>query len=102
MGTRPIVRDALRLFVVWLVVFVVVTAALFLTTDGEPICEGPLIVDVDSSDPPQCNTPVEGFERQLWGLLLGTLIVAAVVRVVIVLVAIARNGGRRERDSVPA
>lgn len=24
---------------------------------GEPICEGPLIVDVDDSDPPQCDKP---------------------------------------------
>ena len=50
--------------------------------------------------PPQCNTLIEGFEQQLPGLVLGTLIIAAIARVVIVLVAIARNGGRRQRDSV--
>ena len=97
-----IMGDALRLLRVWIVVFTAAVAGLFLTSDGEPVCEGPLVVDVDTSDPPQCNTLIEGFEQQLPGLVLGTLVIAAIARVVIVLVAIARNGGRRQRDSVPA
>ena len=94
MGNRLIVRDALRLLSVWAVVFGVVTMALFITTDGEPICEGPLIVDVDDSDPPQCNTPAEGLEQHFWVLVLGTLIVASVVQLVTVLIGMARNGFR--------
>lgn len=32
----------------------------FITSEGEPVCEGPLILGVDDSDPPQCSGPIEG------------------------------------------
>ena len=86
MGSRRIVRDALRLLGVWAVVFGALPAALFLTTNGEPVCEGPLIVDVDDSSPPQCNTHIEGFEQHFWVLVAGTLIIASVARVGTVLI----------------
>ena len=95
MGSRLIVRDVLRLLRVWAVVFGVVTAALFLTTDGEPVCEGPLIIDIDDSSPPQCNTHVEGFEQHFWVLVTGTLLIASVARVVIVLI-----GGANPRTNI--
>ena len=91
MGSRLIVRDALRLLGVWAVVFGVLTAALFLMTNGEPVCEGPLIVDVDDSSPPQCNTHIEGFEQHFWVLVFGTLVIALVARVGIVLIGAAKG-----------
>ena len=88
-------RLVLRLLGVWAVVFGVVTAALFLTTDGEPVCEGPLIIDIDDSSPPQCNTHVEGFEQHFWSLVVGTLIIASVALVVIVLI-----GGANQQTNI--
>ena len=32
----------------------------FFVSEGEPVCEGPLILDVDDSDPPQCDGPIAG------------------------------------------
>lgn len=79
-------RLALRLLGVWAVVFGVVTAALFLTTDFAPVCEATLVIDIDASSPPQCNTHVEGFQQHFWALVVGTLIIASVAWVVIVLI----------------
>ena len=85
----------MRLLGVWAVVFGFATAALFLMTDGEPVCEGPLIVDVDDSSPPQCNTHIEGFEQHFWVLVFGTLIIASVARVGIVLI-----GGANQQTNI--
>ncbi|MEM8708912.1 MAG: hypothetical protein AAGE98_20790, partial [Actinomycetota bacterium] len=95
MGSRSILRDALLLLRVWAVVFGGASALLFVLSDGEPACEGPLIFDIDDSLPLQCNTLTEGYERYLPALLLGTLIIAAIARVVIVLI----GRGRRRRST---
>ena len=100
MGSWLIVRDALRLLGVWAVVFGVLTAALFLMTNGEPVCEGPLIVDVEDSSPPQCNTHIEGFEQHFWVLVFGTLVIALVARVGIVLIGAAK--GANTQTSITA
>lgn len=40
--------------------FLVAFAVLGLvTSEGEPVCEGPLILRVDDSQPPECPSPVE-------------------------------------------
>lgn len=102
MRRRPLARDAIRLGVVWIAVFGAVTAWMFLTTEGEPVCEGPLIVWVKTSLPPHCNTLTEGYEQHLPALLLGTLILAALLRVVIVLVGMGvRRSPMRSQDSDP-
>ena len=99
MGSSPLARDAVRFARVWVVVLIVATAALVFASEGEPVCEGPLIYDVDDSDPPQCNTLTEGLTRQVWVLVLGSLLLAAVVRVLIVTVGMAV--GRRRSATIP-
>ena len=34
-------------------------AVFWFTSEGEPVCEGPLILDVDDSFPPQCDPPID-------------------------------------------
>ena len=100
MGSRLIVRDALRLLGVWAVVFGVLTAALFLMTNGEPVCEGPLIVDVDDSSPPQCDKHIEGYEQHFWVLVFGTIVIALVAQVGIALIGAAK--GANTQTSITA
>lgn len=48
-----------RIEVAW-TAFVLAVLVLGLTTsDGEPVCEGPFITEVDDSLPPQCGSPVD-------------------------------------------
>lgn len=69
--------------IVWTVMFALILGWAFTATDGEPVCQGPLIVSVDDSDPPTCNTPVEG----LWTIgprlyaagLIPTVLTSAVI-----------------------
>ena len=51
---------------------------LWLSSDGEPVCEGPLITQTDDSFPPQCNTLLDGVQTYVPGLLLGVLLIAVV------------------------
>jgi len=44
----------------WTVVWVLLLGALFISSEGEPVCEGPLILGVDDSYPPQCDAPIAG------------------------------------------
>ena len=56
-------HPAVRYFVVWLAICAAATIVLVVATDGEPVCEGPLIYNWDDSDPPQCNGVFQGLRR---------------------------------------
>lgn len=43
--------------VVWSLIWLVLLAVAYLSSEGEPVCEGPLILSVDDSFPPQCEAP---------------------------------------------
>ena len=43
----------------WTVLIVAVAVLGLLMSEGEPVCEGPFIFQVDDSLPPQCPSPVE-------------------------------------------
>ena len=43
--------------IVWSLIWFALLVVAFLMSDGEPICEGPLILSVDDSFPPQCDSP---------------------------------------------
>jgi hypothetical protein len=43
--------------IVWSLIWLVLLVVAYLASDGEPICEGPLILSVDDSFPPQCDAP---------------------------------------------
>jgi hypothetical protein len=78
-----------RLLQVWIVVCILLVVVALVTSTGEPVCEGPLILGVDDSDPPQCDDPISalptafpviaGFGLVLSGLFtaLGSLAVRA-------------------------
>ena len=48
-----------RLEAAWTVLIVAVAVLGLLMSEGEPVCEGPFIFQVDDSLPPQCPSPVE-------------------------------------------
>ncbi|WP_420452915.1 hypothetical protein [Ilumatobacter sp.] len=43
--------------IVWSLIWLVLLVVAYLMSEGEPICEGPLILSVDDSSPPQCDAP---------------------------------------------
>lgn len=59
-----------------LVVWALMLTFAWFTSDGEPVCEGPLINSSDDSDPPQCPSPIEGL-LEVGPVLLGLLVVFA-------------------------
>lgn len=62
-----------------------------LTSRGEPVCEGPFILQVADSSPPQCPSPVE---------FLPTVAIAWVVGLGLILVirALVISSSRRDRE----
>ncbi len=76
-----------RLLQVWVVVCTLLVLVALATSTGEPVCEGPLILGVDDSDPPQCDDPISalpaafptiaGFGLMLSGLLTAVWTLAA-------------------------
>ena len=91
MSGRSVLDDAWKLLSVAVFVFAVVAGALLLLSEGEPVCEGPLILDVDDSDPPQCDSPLDGLIEQSVPLIVGSVLLAAVLRVVFVLATSRRQ-----------
>jgi len=43
--------------IVWSLIWLVLLVVAYLASEGEPICEGPLILSVADSFPPQCDAP---------------------------------------------
>lgn len=43
-----------------LVVWILLIGIAWFTSEGEPVCEGIFILDVETSLPPQCDGPIEG------------------------------------------
>lgn len=54
------VRHFAKAWLAWAVVWVLLLGALFISSEGEPVCEGPLILDVADSYPPDCDDPIAG------------------------------------------
>lgn len=48
-----------RVEVAWTALVLAVLVLGLTTSDGEPVCEGPFITEVDDSLPPQCGSPVD-------------------------------------------
>lgn len=55
-----------------LVVWALMLGFAWFTSEGEPVCEGPLILSVDDSMPPQCETRIPGL-LEVGPVLLGLL-----------------------------
>ena len=66
----------------WTVVWIPLMLAALLVSDGEPICEGPLTLGMDDSDPPQCDDPIVGLMTVAPRVFVASgLVVVAVVAV---------------------
>ena len=48
-----------RIEAAWTVLFLAIAVLGLLTSEGEPVCQGPFVTNVDDSFPPQCPSPVE-------------------------------------------
>lgn len=68
-----------RVLQIWVVVCIALVATVLLMTDGEPVCEGVLIYDTDDSDPPQCNSVLDGLFRFAPFLLFAGVIITAAI-----------------------
>lgn len=60
-----------RIEAAWTVLLVAVAVLGLLMSDGEPVCEGPFILRVDDSSPPQCPSPVEFLPTMAIAWLIG-------------------------------
>lgn len=81
-------RRLAKLLLVWTVVCIVLVGAALATSEGEPVCEGPLILGVDDSDPPQCEDPIAGLPSLAPFILIAGVVITGVFAVVF-------DGGRR-------
>jgi hypothetical protein len=61
----------------WTMLIVAVAVLGLLMSEGEPVCEGPFILQVADSSPPQCPSPVEFLPTVAiaWALGMGVLLV---------------------------
>lgn len=44
-------------WIAWTLIWLVLLVIAYLVSEGEPVCEGPLILAVNDSFPPQCDAP---------------------------------------------
>lgn len=49
-----------RFLIVWTAAFLISVIVAYVTSEGEPVCRGPLITEVLTSYPPQCPDPIDG------------------------------------------
>ena len=49
-----------RGLLVWVLIWIAIMSTAYATSDGSPICDGPLVFSVDESFPPACDDPVDG------------------------------------------
>jgi hypothetical protein len=68
-----------RLLLIWTIVCIVLVVLAFVFSEGEPVCEGPLILGADDSDPPQCADPIEGLAPTAPLILVAGLLVTGVI-----------------------
>jgi hypothetical protein len=60
-----------RIEVGWSALVVAIALLGLMTSRGEPVCEGPFILRVDDSMPPQCPSPVEFLPMVAVGWVIG-------------------------------
>lgn len=58
-------HPAVRYVVLWVAICTATAAVLLVMSEGEPVCGGPLILETDDSDPPQCDAPIEGLASRM-------------------------------------
>ena len=70
-----------RIEIGWTALFLVIAVVGMMTSEGEPVCEGPFIWRVDDSLPPQCPSPVEFLPMVgiAWAVGLGVILAVRVL-----------------------
>lgn len=86
-----------RIEAAWTVLIVAVAVLGLLMSEGEPVCEGPFILRVDDSSPPQCPSPVEFLPT-----VLPAVAIAWVVGLGVILGMRALRSSSRRRQRQPA
>lgn len=94
-------RQSVRIVVLWMLVVIAASAVLLSVSEGEPVCEGPLILDVDDSDPPQCDDPVDGLLANAGPLAVAGLLVACLVETGFVVGRMIRRRRAHRRAPLP-
>lgn len=61
-----------RIEVGWTALVLAVLVLGLVTSEGEPVCEGPFITSADDSLPPQCDSPLDAVPAVLigWAVVL--------------------------------
>lgn len=67
-----------RIEAAWTALVLVVIVFGLATSEGEPVCEGPFITEVDDSFPPQCGSPLDFVPVMVIGWVV---VLAAIVAV---------------------
>lgn len=67
-----------RVEAVWTVLILGVAVLGLLASEGEPVCEGPFITQVNDSFPPQCPAPVEFLPTVAIAWVVGMGVILAV------------------------
>lgn len=70
-----------RVEVLWTVLFVVIMASGLAVSEGEPVCEGPFILGVDDSFPPQCDSPLIAapYVVSVWAIGLAMIVIVRMI-----------------------
>lgn len=65
-----------RIEVAWTALVVAIAVLGLMTSEGEPVCEGPFILRADDSLPPQCPSPTEVLPlvALVWAVGLGAIL----------------------------
>lgn len=59
----------------WTVLVLAVVVLGLVTSEGEPVCEGPFITSADDSFPPQCDSPLDVVPAVLIGWAVVLLVI---------------------------
>lgn len=73
-----------RIEVAWTSLVIAIAVLGLMTSEGEPVCEGPFILRVDDSLPPQCPSPTEVLPQValVWAVgLAAVLLIRAVAQI---------------------
>lgn len=63
---------------IWTASWIVFSLALYVMSSGEPVCDGPLITQVNDSFPPECPPPAAALPILFFAYLVGLTAILAV------------------------
>jgi hypothetical protein len=67
-----------RIEAAWTALVLAVLVLGMATSEGEPVCEGPFITEVDDSLPPQCGSPLDFVPLVVVGWVVVLIAIVAV------------------------